>query len=103
MLNNQQRMKQQLDQELQDVTFTSFDKVLQETRPKTFRQRLNSLWNREITIPVLPFATATLLFIGIAGSTIFFSQEEPSPHRQLVEVSGNVYYSDLYEKAVAKK
>ncbi|WP_456276640.1 hypothetical protein [Bacillus sp. AK128] len=103
MQNNQQQMKQQLDQELRDVTFTSFEKVLQETRPKTIRQRLNLLWNKELTIPVIPFATATLLFIGIAGSVMFLPQEQVPTNRKLVEVSGNVYWSDLYEKAVAKK
>jgi len=101
MNREKEKMKQQLDKELQHIQFTKQQEVLKRTHPVDFKERLASLWNKEIEIPILPVCTViTILFLSF-GFWGFTNEKEHQPlQRELVEAGGNVYWKDQLEKAV---
>lgn len=101
MSREKEKMKEQLDKELQHIRFTKQQEVLKRTHPVHFKERLASLWNKEIEISLLPICTVmTFLFLSL-GIWGFTNEKEHQPlQRELVEAGGNVYWKDQLEKAV---
>jgi len=104
MAQNQKELKEQLEVELKELRFTGQDSVLRRTHPQTWRDRLLILWNKELELPLLPLGmTAALLLTLVAvgrmdardGNTMAVQDR-----RELVEVAGNIYWKEDYEKAV---
>ncbi|SDD12561.1 hypothetical protein SAMN02799630_02171 [Paenibacillus sp. UNCCL117] len=94
-----------LGEELGSLNFQGKPGVLRRTHPGNWRQRVDSWWNREIELPLLPIGVLGLLVIAAIGIS---GWRDPSPQhaivqkqRQLIEVGGSVYWRDYYEKAVA--
>ena len=50
MGNGKQDIAAKINQELEDIRFHGADKVISRTFPKSGRERLASLWNKEIEI-----------------------------------------------------
>jgi len=95
-------MKQKLDQELEDVTFSSQQEVLKRVESDSFRMRLSRWLNKEVEVPVVPAATASLLlFVSISLYPLFDSEQKPadpsvSYEDELIERGGSVYLKSLY-------
>lgn len=106
MREEQAEIKKRLDEELGGLHYAGAERVLHRAlRPRRRRQRLNDWWNKEIELPLLPLAALCILLAGallLTRSETLTEQplavDEP---RQLIEVGGNTYWKDDYERAVA--
>jgi hypothetical protein len=99
--NEKNKVKKQLEQELQNVRFTKHQEVMNRTHPVSFKHKLASFWNKEIEIPLLPIGAALTLLLfswGISGFNP--EQQTTTPERELVEFGGNMYWKDELEKVV---
>jgi len=99
-----ERMNDKLQDELKELRFGGQENVLRRTHPRSWRDRLASLWNKEIEVPVLPLGLSFAVILAVvAASQIRDSDggEASSDRRQLIEVGGNTYWKDDYDKAVA--
>ncbi|WP_040951826.1 hypothetical protein [Gorillibacterium massiliense] len=98
--------KKQLEQELAGLHFASEDAVIGRSHPVTRKERLLALWNKELELPAVPVAIAGLLvaaFLFIpftSGSTSSVTPEKLAAERQWVQVAGNIYWQDVYERMV---
>lgn len=98
-----ERFKNKLDQELEHIQFTKTTTVIEQVSSKTWGQRLRSLWNKEIEIPLVPMSIVGMLFVVIVFQPWqFIDRGEVLHHqeRQLIEVAGNTYWKNDFEKLV---
>lgn len=109
MTTEQEAIKQRLEEELQDIHFTSYDQVLKQTHPPNFGARLLALWNKELEIPVKPIAAISMVVLVLTlTSTPFKIKDSPnksvpqSGQRELIVAGGNTYWKDIYEQAVKR-
>lgn len=94
-------IKKQLDNELAEIRFSKQANVLRRSHPRSFLQKLNHWWNKEITIPLIPVWAVIILLVGINLTDSLYIPNSPNmenlQHRQLVKVAENIYWSDLIE------
>lgn len=97
-------MKKQLDKELEHLRFTKQRNVIDQISKPTWKQRLNSLWHKEIEIPLLPVAAVGMLIVLLSSLT--FADNEISyttrDSKETIKIGGNVYWKEDYEKLVKK-
>ena len=93
----QQRAKKILEEELTSLQFTKQQKVLSQTHPKTLKEKLVQLWNKEVTIPLIPLGAVVLLFLSF-GSFAAISEIDMEGSRVIVEKGGSFYWQDLLEE-----
>lgn len=101
-------IRKRLEEELEELRFLKGAEVLNRTHPRSWRAKLQALWNYELELPLIPIGASfavllTILFIaplkedmGNGGPT----EDRPHSGRQLVEAGGNTYWKDDYERAV---
>ncbi|MYL53865.1 hypothetical protein GLW08_11010 [Pontibacillus yanchengensis] len=94
-------VQQKVDQELEHVTFQSQAQVLEKVKPSTKKQRLQAWLNKEVEVPLVPAATASLLLFASLTFPPFFlsnNQEHPTVHDtdELIERGGSVYWKSSY-------
>ncbi|GAE34938.1 hypothetical protein [Halalkalibacter akibai] len=92
-MNDQEKWKKQLDQELELIQFTKIEQVLAQTHPKTFKQKWSQWLNKEISLPLVPLVAATSIFLAIGVFQTLDLNEVES--RELIEIQGNIYWSDM--------
>ncbi|CAM3911401.1 hypothetical protein COLU111180_13985 [Cohnella lubricantis] len=104
----QQFIRDRLDEELGDLRFLRSAEVLDRTHPRSLPAKLRALWNYEFELPLLPIGASFAVLLAI----LFVAQLQentdnrqraavmPRAERQLVEAGGNTYWKDEYEKAV---
>lgn len=110
MRNGKQDITEKINQELEDIHFQGADKVISHTFPKSGRERLASLWNKEIEIraAVIGYVSASILvlFIGIYLWKDPVMKPTPSVSLQagteLLKVGDSIYWKEQYERMVAK-
>jgi hypothetical protein len=103
MEQEKKAFKGKLDDELKDRHFLMKEEVMRRTHPSTLRQRLNVIWNKEIEVSLLPLsAVLVLLFLAVGLRGFLYEKEPEQGNRELIEISGNVYWKDQLEKAVMK-
>ena len=102
--NEKKQLQQKLNNEMEIYTFASSDKVINRTHPKTWQQKLTQWWNKEITVSIVPVGVATFFLLTAALAPTFMQQENHYQlrERQIIEVGGYFYWSDLLE-GVKKK
>ncbi|GGD51472.1 hypothetical protein [Paenibacillus nasutitermitis] len=104
MKPEQHSFKRQLDEELDALRFTGHHKVRTRTHPRSWLERLRSIWNTELEIPLLPAGSAVLVLLAIAAVHEWqqsHTDENGTGNPQLIEAGGNTYWDDDYKKAVA--
>ncbi|AOM84255.1 hypothetical protein [Salisediminibacterium beveridgei] len=94
--NERKQIKQALDQELSDVTFSGKDSVLSRTHPKTRKEKLDALWNREVQVPLIPLGAA--MFLMITAGTLVGMPGNDEAERELIERGGSYYWSDMIDE-----
>lgn len=102
MQNDKKHINQKLNQELAHFSFTSKEKVLQKTHPKTWKQKIVHLLNKEISVPIVPIGVATVLFISVNFVPDFIDTQKDQFPRQMIEMGGNYYWSDLFDEVSRK-
>lgn len=104
MNEDQRRIQQKLDEELQNIVFTQSDSVLKKLQPKKPREHLKDFWNKEIDIPLFPVAVITVLLFSMIGMNDLnhsrVNVRKPEITTQLIDVGGNTYRKSDYEKVV---
>ena len=100
MSNDRKEIRKKLEQEMVHVSFSSQQEVLKRTHPQNLRQIVSSWWNKEVTISLVPVGLATLLLISASIVPALLKENEIElPPREIIQVGGNFYWSDLYEEA----
>ncbi|WP_150265541.1 hypothetical protein [Paenibacillus tepidiphilus] len=110
MDNERERIRQQLEEELEPLTFSGAERVLRQTHPASRSGRLHAWWNKELEIPLRPLgAGAAIVLLGIVlvlapRGESGKEQEAGSPPgvRELIVAGGNTYWKDIYEQAVRR-
>lgn len=100
-----EQIKRRLDSELEQVHFSKQQEVVQRIYPITWKQKLNKLWNKEITIPLIPISAAFVMFIMVIGYVEINPLELINHERvekKLIDVGGNYYWKDDFERAMLK-
>ncbi|KKK36330.1 hypothetical protein WQ57_19790 [Mesobacillus campisalis] len=99
-----ERLKKQLDKELQSVKFSLQEEVMKKARRPSFPQRLSALLNKEVEIPLLSAGIVVALFFSWGIKDMIPDEKQPDGYaeRELIEAGGNTYWKDLYEKAAGK-
>ncbi|RXI96187.1 hypothetical protein DS745_20815 [Anaerobacillus alkaliphilus] len=101
MQSEKKLVKQKLDTELAHVSFSSSAEVLQRTHPRKLSEKIRHWLNKEITVPLVPIGVTAAIFLSVSLLPALLEDETEQP-RQLIQVGGNFYWSDLYEE-VSKK
>lgn len=97
--SEQKQIRHQINEEMSHVSFSGKDKVLQKTHPITWTEKLGKWLNKEITIPLVPVSVASLLLItALLFPAMLLEDDHHLPTREIVEVGGNYYWSDLFEE-----
>lgn len=110
MRSEEQEMAEQLKQELEEIRFLGAEKVISRTFPKSSRERLSSLWNKEVEISAAAIgyfgaAAAVLLLGGLLWREAIVKPAVSVPlqmSNELLEAGGNYYWKDQYERMVAR-
>lgn len=102
MKKDKKPLKQQLDHELNHLQFFKHEDVLKQTHPETWRQKAGQLWNKEISIPLLPISAICIVLFLLFGykEIILPEMDNASDEKVLIEVSGNMYWKDDFERAM---
>lgn len=97
------KVKDQLDRELQSIKFTKYQEVIERTHPVSYKQRLFAFWNKEIDIPLVPVSAtlAFFLFFVWGGSEWKDERQTNVIQRELVDAGGSTYWKDDLEKVVS--
>ncbi len=97
--------RRQLEEDLGELRFARTTEVLKRTHPRTWHARLDSLWNKEIELPLFPLGMSLALLVTIATVAQWKNsdtdEDASGEQRQLIQAGGNTYWKDDYEKAVA--
>ncbi len=97
-------MNKRLREELDELRFGGQEGVLRRTHPRSWRDRLLALWNKELEVPVVPLGLSFAVLLAVLAASQPRNPDdgvEAPTGRQLVEVGGNTYWKDDYERAVA--
>jgi len=107
MDRERESIRNKLDEELRELKFERAEDVIRRVHPRTWRERLSGIWNKEIEVPVLPLGMSFAVILAVvAVSHLRTSGDEGKSgrngeERQLIEAGGNTYWKDEYERAVA--
>ncbi|SET36028.1 hypothetical protein SAMN05216389_109164 [Oceanobacillus limi] len=103
MTNEKKQLKNQLENELQSLHFSSQKEVLDQAYPTTWKQKIAQLWNKEIEIPLLPVSAIVALLVCSYGyKEIHMNDENEKQEKVLVELAGNTYWKDELEREMMK-
>ncbi len=98
-------MNKRLREELEELRFGGQEDVVRRTHPRSWSDRLLALWNKELELPIVPLGLSLVILLAVAAASQLRSSDDGSEaadnRRELVEVGGNTYWKDDYEKAVA--
>ncbi len=99
-------MNKRLREELEELRFGGQEDVVRRTHPRSWSDRLLALWNMELELPVVPLGLSFVILLAVAAASQLRSfsddgSEAADNRRELVEVGGNTYWKDDYERAVA--
>ncbi len=101
MDNERKNLTKKLNQELNDLHFSSQQNVFDKIYKKTWKQQIVSLWNKEIELSFLPITVVTISLIFLFFSTnLIISDNSLSVKKEkiLIEVGGNIYWKDEIAK-----
>ncbi|QTH41465.1 hypothetical protein J4772_28600 [Cohnella sp. LGH] len=99
-------MNKRLREELEELRFGGQEDVVRRTHPRSWSDRLLALWNMELELPIVPLGLSFVILLAVAAASQLRSfsddgSEAADNRRELVEVGGNTYWKDDYERAVA--
>ena len=111
--NDQKKIRKKLEQELAHLSFSSQEgvlkrthpqssqeEVLKRTHPQSFQEKVQSWWNKEVTLSLVPVGVVTFLLISATIVPSLLQEDKIElPPREIIQVGGNFYWSDLYEEA----
>ncbi|WP_100373651.1 hypothetical protein [Bacillus sp. FJAT-45037] len=95
-MNERKQIKSLLDEELSTVRFKKKEDVLKRTHPKTFKQKWEAWLNEEISVPVIPTTSFTVLLLAVGIFTMLETNPETTNH--IVEFGGNLYYQHVLDE-----
>lgn len=96
------KINEKLNKELEMITFSSEEQVLQRLKQPSLKERLMDVLNKEITIPLVPVTTLAVIAIAIISVSSFWKNQDN--HQQLttlkttaiVEKGGNLYWKEWF-------
>ena len=99
-MEEKKEIKKHLDMELKNLTFTKQADVLNQLHPTGWKMKLKRLWNKEISIPLLPVSSVFVLFIlGYGFLNIYDNQQFDD--KELIELGGSTYWKNEVERRLA--
>jgi hypothetical protein len=99
----EEQLKRQLDNELEQIQFTTKQAVIKRVYPTSWKEKLHKLWNKEITIPLIPVSVTFVLLIVSLGYLELKPVERQvteTDERELIQVAGNYYWKDDLERVL---
>ncbi|WP_156855780.1 hypothetical protein [Oceanobacillus sp. AG] len=103
-MEDKKQIKNRLNKELENIRFTKQTDVLKKVYRPTWKDKLHQLWNKEISIPILPVSSAVvILLFGYGFFTIseFNNQDEYS--YETIEIGGNTYWKAEVERRLVNE
>ncbi|WP_042142852.1 hypothetical protein [Paucisalibacillus sp. EB02] len=99
------QLKRHLDKELEHIHFSRQQDVLNKIKHSTWNEKLHRIWNKEISIPLLPVSTAFIILIAAISYVELSPMEQidnENQNKKLIQVAGNYYWKDDFERALLK-
>ncbi len=101
MKNRRKTLKKQLDKEMNQITFSKQQEVMDRLHPLSFKQKALLIWNKEIELPLLPLVAAVVVFLTL-GIKYNDATHIAQPKDELVEIDGYRYWKGDLEKMVTR-
>ncbi|MUV36849.1 hypothetical protein JNUCC1_00653 [Lentibacillus sp. JNUCC-1] len=102
MTRKTDHLKHKLDEDMQHIHFSGQKDVLKRTHPESFRDKAVAFWNKEISIPLLPVSTVFALVLLAVGYHEVVVPLQPDQTQKTIEVAGNTYWENDFERAVSR-
>ena len=98
-----EQLKRHLDKELEQIQFSRQVEVMNKITRITWKDKLHRLWNKEITIPLIPISAVLALCIVLIGYKEKW-QEEPKNTNSgvLITVAGSYYWKEDLERMMSE-
>ncbi|MHA6251860.1 hypothetical protein [Oceanobacillus sp. CAU 1775] len=100
-MKEKQQIREQLVNELKDIRFTKKAEVLKQIEDRSWKTKFHRLWNKEISIPLLPVSSVFAVFLFAYG---VFQISEMNPNYEIKEtivIGGNMYVKEDVERRLA--
>lgn len=91
------QIKKHLDQELKDLHFTKHVDVLNKIKQPTKKEKLSQLWNKEVTIPILPVSSVLVILLFSYGIFVIQDINVEYEQNELINIGGNRYWQEDIE------
>ncbi|MRH43634.1 hypothetical protein GH741_13230 [Aquibacillus halophilus] len=98
------KVKQKLDEELKQITFSSNQKVLNKIKKKSVYQKWKDLLNNEVTIPLIPVTgiamglVAIISIYPIINNNPTVHKEEYPVENKIIERAGSLYWESWFNE-----
>ncbi|HBZ10971.1 MAG TPA: hypothetical protein DEO65_14050 [Bacillus bacterium] len=107
MKSQRKALKKQLDNEMNHITFSKQQEVMDSLRPITFKQKARLIWNKEIELPLLPLTGICMLIclsLGVKYINNYDSIPDSTEKKagELIEIEDYVYWKEDLEKTVMR-
>ena len=97
-MEERKQIKKHIEEELEGLHFTKQENVLNQLKNHpTWKTRFKQLWNKEITIPLLPVSSAFVLLIFGYGFFNMYELNNQFEQKEFIEIGGNTYWKDEIE------
>lgn len=103
MKNQRKTLKKQLDKEMNHITFSKQQEVIDRLHPVSFKQKALLIWNKEIELSLLPLVAivAVILSLGIKYNDVT-PDNVAKTKDEMVEIDEYRYWKDDLEKMVTR-
>ncbi|MFD2045094.1 hypothetical protein ACFSTA_15530 [Ornithinibacillus salinisoli] len=103
-MEDKRQFKKQLDKELASITFCKQNNVLDRAYPRTWKDKIRNLWNKEVEVPLLPISAVCVIIMFSFGYKEFYLNQHQviTNENVLIEVAGNTYWKEDLERAMIR-
>ena len=97
------QLKNHLDKELTQIQFSGQLEVMNKINQITWKDKLHRLWNKEISIPLIPVgAVLALCIFWIGYKEIPQDERKNTNSGVLISVAGSYYWKDDFERMMSE-
>ncbi|RST59785.1 hypothetical protein D5F11_010250 [Siminovitchia terrae] len=103
MKNQRKTLKKQLDKEMNHITFSKQQEVIDRLHPVSFKQKALLIWNKEIELSLLPLVAIVVVILSLGIKYNDVTPDHVAKTKdELVEIDEYRYWKGDLEKMVTR-
>ncbi|GIN91678.1 hypothetical protein J6TS1_16390 [Siminovitchia terrae] len=103
MKNQRKTLKKQLDKEMNHITFSKQQEVIDRLHPVSFKQKALLIWNKEIELSLLPLVAIVVVILSLGIKYNDVTPDNVAKTKdEMVEIDEYRYWKDDLEKMVTR-